>query len=641
MNIEMQCCGLILLLVVFFFYHRQKKIYLTTEKAFVRIFLVITIGLTLDILSLAALKYMDRLPELLVDLTCKAYLATLILTALNGIFYVTADIYDNSPGYRKRTFIYCTLAVIGILLVLFTPIYKNVENPDTLYTDGPSVLITYAFCMLFFVVMLVLVIREKHQMNPKRREAVIAWLLLWVAASMIQFLNNNRILLVGYSGAIAVMIIYLKLENPETNLDRQTGLFNQNALIQYINQLFSMKMDFSLLVVCLPSSLVRSNPEADRRVRIEIVRYISSLPNCLVFKGTENEILLLLQDTDQLEQLAEQLEERFNSGWGHNQEIQIRPDWMMIPHGSVMNRAEDILFCLQYARQNSIEFAESGSVILDQDFASRMYEEWLVEHLLDDAIKNDWIDVYYQPIYSIREKRFVSAEALSRIIDGEGTVYTPDVFIPIAEKNGMILKFGELVFKKVCQFISNHHPENRGIHYIEVNLSVVQCSYEHLADSFIEIMEWYHIDPSMINLEITESGSVGTRKTLLDNMQKLIDYGVRFSLDDFGTGHSNLNYIVDMPVDIVKFDRSMIVSYFDNGKAKYVMDAAMHMIHGMDLQIVSEGIETKEQLDTMEDLGISYIQGYYFSRPISSDAFLSFLDKNYAEIPEELENGIG
>ena len=198
------------------------------------------------------------------------------------------------------------------------------------------------------------------------------------------------------------MIIYLKLENPETNLDRQTGLFNQNALIQYINQLFSMKMDFSLLVVCLPSSLVRSNPEADRRVRIEIVRYISSLPNCLVFKGTENEILLLLQDTDQLEQLAEQLEERFNSGWGHNQEIQIRPDWMMIPHGSVMNRAEDILFCLQYARQNSIEFAESGSVILDQDFASRMYEEWLVEQLLDDAIKNDWIDVYYQPIYSIR-----------------------------------------------------------------------------------------------------------------------------------------------------------------------------------------------------------------------------------------------
>jgi EAL domain-containing protein (putative c-di-GMP-specific phosphodiesterase class I) len=83
-----------------------------------------------------------------------------------------------------------------------------------------------------------------------------------------------------------------------------------------------------------------------------------------------------------------------------------------------------------------------------------------------------------------------------------------------------------------------------------------------------------------------------------------------------------------MPVDIVKFDRSMIVSYFENGKARYVMDAAMHMIHDMQLHIVSEGIETKEQLDTMEELEISYIQGYYFSKPIPTEAFLSFLKKN-------------
>lgn len=636
MNIEMQCCGLILLLVVFFFYHRQKKIYLTTEKAFVRIFFVITIGLTLDILSLVALRYMDYLPELLVNLTCKAYLVTLILTALYGILYVVADIYNNSSGYRSRTIIYCTLATVGILLVFLTPINKHIETPEAMYTDGPSVLITYAFCMLFFTVMLVLVIRERHQMNPKRREAVIAWLVLWMLAAVIQFINNNHILLVGYSGAIAVMVIYLKLENPEINLDRQTGLFNQDALIQYINQLFNTGTDFSLLIISLPSALVHSNPEEDRKVWIEIVRYISSLPDCQVFRGVENDIFLLFSNVEEAEQTAVQLEERFDDGWGHNQEIQVQPSWIRIPSGQVVKKAEDIPFFLQYAKQNSIEYAESGSVTLDRDFAEQMYEERLVEQLLDDAIKNDWIDVYYQPIYSVHERQFVSAEALSRIINEDGTIITPNVFIDIAEKNGMILKLGELVFKKVCQFIANNHPEEHGIHYIEVNLSVVQCSYEHLADSFIEIMEWYHINPSMINLEITESGSLNARKILLDNMNKLIEYGVSFSLDDFGTGHSNLNYIVDMPVNIVKFDRSMIVSYFDNGKAKYVMDAAMHMIHGMDLQIVSEGIETKEQLDTMESLGISYIQGYYFSKPISSEKFLAFLYENHEDVSEKI-----
>ena len=111
-------------------------------------------------------------------------------------------------------------------------------------------------------------------------------------------------------------------------------------------------------------------------------------------------------------------------------------------------------------------------------------------------------------------------------------------------------------------------------------------------------------------------------------MKELRDFGVSFSLDDFGTGRSNLNYIVDMPVDIVKFDKDMIQSYFRSDKAKYVMDAAMHMIQGLQLHIVSEGIETEEQYATMEKLGITYIQGYYFSKPLPETEFLEFVKKN-------------
>ena len=105
----------------------------------------------------------------------------------------------------------------------------------------------------------------------------------------------------------------------------------------------------------------------------------------------------------------------------------------------------------------------------------------------------------------------------------------------------------------------------------------------------------------------------------------LKNYGVSFSLDDFGTGQSNLNYIVAMPVDIVKFDRGMTLSYFENAKAKYVMDAAMMMIKGMNLAIVSEGIENKEQLSILEALGIQYIQGYYFSKPLPERKFIELI----------------
>ena len=212
-----------------------------------------------------------------------------------------------------------------------------------------------------------------------------------------------------------------------------------------------------------------------------------------------------------------------------------------------------------------------------------------------------------------------------RIRKEDGTLLMPGEFIEVAEKRGSILQLGAEVFEGVCTFIEEHNMENMGLHYIEVNLSAIQCGYKNLAQDLIDTMKRHHVDPHYINLEITESASIGSEKTFLDNLYSLKRYGVSFSLDDFGTGQSNLNYIVAMPVDIVKFDRGMTLSYFQNAKAKYVMDAAMMMIKGMNLEIVSEGIENEEQLKIMEALGIQYIQGYYFSKPLPKDKFVEFV----------------
>lgn len=276
-------------------------------------------------------------------------------------------------------------------------------------------------------------------------------------------------------------------------------------------------------------------------------------------------------------------------------------------------------------RQNGKEFSENPFLYVDKEKVEQMYRKKQTEQLIFNAMEKDWVEVYYQPIYSTKERRFTSAEALVRIRDEQGNIVSPGIFIDIAEQNGMILRLGEMVFEKVCRFVKEHNIRQYGLQYIEINLSVVQCSYEQLAEDYINIMEKYNIPSELINLEITESASMEAKRILLNNMRSLMDYGVRFSLDDFGTGQSNLNYIVDMPVDIVKFDRDMTNAYFENGKAKYVMDAAMHMVQGMNLEIVSEGIETREQYETMEELGISYIQGYYFSKPLSERQFLQFI----------------
>ncbi len=632
MNIKMQCCGLIMLAVIMFIYTRQKKINLNTEKAFMRLMIVVAIGLTLDICSIFALNYHAVLPVIVVDLFCKSYVSSLVLVALSGLLYILVDIHNLGSKFRAQARVFSIITLVAILLIFVLPIKKEVSDLSRVYTYGPSVWVTYVTCFVYIAILIFLMIQQRKKMNPKRRSAVMIWAVLWLGSAVVQFIDN-RILLVGFAGAVGVMVIYLILENPDTNCDRDTGLFNETAFMQYIKQMYSKNEEFSMIALVFPQIYeLRSSEDYVRGFKINVIDYISSLPEVYAFQCAEDELVLVLKSDADIDTIEAMLRSRFVFGWGKSQDAVLKPSYILMPSSSIIHQAEDLLPAMRYARQKHNEFSDNDRLELNEDIVNCMYEEQQIEHLIADALKNDWVEVYYQPIYSTKDKKFTSAEALCRIFTEEGTMIPPNDFIGIAEDNGMILKLGECVFEKVCQFLQTGEPQRLGMDYIEVNLSVVQCSHEMLPQRFIEIMEEYEVDPAHINLEITETGSIATGKIMMENMRKLIDYGVQFSLDDFGTGHSNLNYIVDMPVNIVKFDRSMTASYFKNGKAKYVMDAAMHMIHGMELQIVSEGIETKEQLQTMEDLYISYIQGYYFSKPLPKDDFLEFIKKQQGNV---------
>lgn len=628
MHIQIQCCGIVLMMVVLFFYLRQKRISMNTEKAFLHAFCLNLFCIVLDVFSVVVIYQRDRLPGWFVDFICKSYLITLVGVAFCSLLYICVDIYVSKAEYRKAVRRYQLITLADAVLVYILPIYYQFDEDGTtfLVTYGPSNLVAFWVAIGFLVVNFFLMKKEKNRINPRRREAVLTWMVIWVCAAMLQYCYDGMLVL-GYACSIGMVVLYLKLENPETNLDRQSGLFNHSALVQYIRQLYSENRDFAVLAVTFKRSF-QKNMAAGQTIKMEIVEYLLGLSDTFVFKNAEDEIILVFKDSAKAEKGLQALSARFEEGWGQNGRIRIRPSWIYIPDARILSNVEDILYLIRDIRQNSKEFSENPFFQVDKKRADEMYKKKRTEQMILEAMEKDWVEVYYQPIYSTKEQRFTSAEALVRIRDAEGEIVPPGVFIDVAEQNGMILKLGEMVFEKVCRFVKEHNIKQYGLHYIEINLSVVQCSYEQLAEDYIRIMEEYQIPSDFINLEITESASMDAKRILLGNMKSLMDYGVKFSLDDFGTGQSNLNYIVDMPVDIVKFDKDMINAYFENGKAKYVMDAAMHMVHGMDLEIVSEGIETKEQYETMEELGISYIQGYYFSKPLCEQQFLDFISQS-------------
>lgn len=630
MHIQIQCCGIVLMMVLLFFYLRQKRIRLNTEKAFMRAFCLNLFCIILDVFSVIVIYQREWIPGWFVDFICKSYLVTLVGVALCSLLYICVDIYVGKEEYQKAVRRYEIITVVDAVLVYVLPIYYQFDEDGTtfLVTYGPSNLVAFWVAIAFLVVNFFLIKKERSKINPRRREAVLTWMVIWVCAAMLQYFYDGMLVL-GYACSIGMVVLYLKLENPETNLDRQSGMFNHGALVQYIRQLYSEERNFSVLAVIFDNALQkRMRPGQMQEVRMEMTEFFLGLPDVFVFKNAEDEILMVFENTDKAKAGMQSLSARFDEGWGNGRNCHIRPYWVHIPDAHVFKGVEDMLYLIRDIRQNSKDFSENPYIYVDKDKAEEMYYKKQTEQLILEAMEKDRIEVYYQPIYSTKERCFTSAEALVRIRDEEGEIVPPGIFIDVAEQNGMILRLGEMVFEKVCRFVKEHDIKQYGLHYIEINLSVVQCSYEQLAEDYIKIMEKYNIPSSFINLEITESASMEAKRILLNNMKSLMDYGVKFSLDDFGTGQSNLNYIVDMPVDIVKFDRDMTNAYFENGKAKYVMDAAMHMVHGMDLEIVSEGIETKEQYEVMEELGISYIQGYYFSKPLPEQQFLEFIAGN-------------
>lgn len=623
----MQLCGLIILVLLVYFYKRHDTVGLVTEKLFWRALCVNIVCLILDILSVFLIVNMEKFPAMLVRAECKMYLVSLVTVGYMAFAYASADAYKLSDSRRFIRLFGLVLLADGMIIFL-APVYIFHEG-NIVYTYGPACIATYIGALMFILVTLLRVIRGDQITNPKRRKAMRTWMFMWILAALIQFFNS-RFLLVGFASAMGMVILFFELENPESNLDRETGFFNARIFGEFLKQRYTQKVDKCGLLVSLENAYAKDlQPEYVKEVKYEVTAFLRRIPETKIFKTDEMEYTFVFDNKEAMDRAYSMLNARFQKEWleGRNNldPIIIQPYYVLAPSGEVAKSAEEMLGLLKYFRAHIMDNPENRVVTVDESgVAKKRAKEEMLKIILA-AMAEDRVEVFFQPIYSTNEKKFVSAEALVRIRREDGSIIPPGLFIPVAEKTGLIEKLGERIFEKTCQFIRDNELAQYGVEYIEVNLSVVQCENRALAKMYIDIMDRYGIDPAFINLEITESASIIMRRTLLDNMKVLIDYGVTFSLDDFGNGESNLNYIVDMPVHIIKFDKDMTQAYFASEKAKYVLQAATDMIQGLALKVVAEGVETAEQLKTFERLGIDYIQGYYFSKPLEANKYIDFL----------------
>lgn len=148
---------------------------------------------------------------------------------------------------------------------------------------------------------------------------------------------------------------------------------------------------------------------------------------------------------------------------------------------------------------------------------------------------------------------------------------------------------------------------------------------QNMASRILELIKRYELEPGQINLEITETAAMNSPEIVGVNMINLVDYGVNFSLDDYGSGYSNINYLVELPFNLIKVDKNIVWSSFENERAGIALESSISMIRKLDYKIVVEGVETREQADKLTEMGCEYLQGYYFSKPLPEHEFLMYV----------------
>lgn len=242
----------------------------------------------------------------------------------------------------------------------------------------------------------------------------------------------------------------------------------------------------------------------------------------------------------------------------------------------------------------------------------------VTESEIMEAINKEQFVLYYQPVLSISGE-LIGFEALIRWEHPVAGVISPDRFIPLAERTGLIKDIGEFVLKTACAQQVEWKRTGIGHYKISINISVNQFKDEKLVEKIKRTIEETCVDPEDLMLELTESSIIENVEDAVIKLKQLRDLGITISVDDFGTGYSSLGYLIDLPINIIKIDRSFVKKLEENRKSAAIVQAISNMAKALDIQVVAEGIETERQFEIVKKLQCDMVQGFYFDRPLAPE----------------------
>lgn len=421
---------------------------------------------------------------------------------------------------------------------------------------------------------------------------------------------------------LAILVIYLSIQNPDLYITDRGPAFNTRAFTEWLEDPLHRKNRRILGFVIRNYNDERSmygGAQMDQGLALMIHWLVKQFPDLLLFYLRGGNFCVAGVEEADWEGIRRKILERFRSPW-QAEGTDLYLDVTYVEIGLSGNEAppDRIVNMLIYALDEAGDSTDIEQTLMPEEMLKEFDRHIGIKRCLDQALDRNAAEVFLQPIVDSSTGQVIAAEALARIRDDQGELIPPGLFIPIAEKNGYINLLGEQVLRKVCAFIRDRNLQASGLRWINVNLSPIQCMHSRLPALFSGILQEYGVPAPMIHLEITEESIVNYAKQERQ-IEELLRCGFQISLDDYGSGFSNLHQVKKYAFSNIKLDMSIVWDYARDRDA--LLPALVKAFRQMGFSVTAEGIETPEMAEAMTEIGCNYLQGYYYSKPVPMDEF--------------------
>lgn len=412
--------------------------------------------------------------------------------------------------------------------------------------------------------------------------------------------------------------------------DELTGLYTEQAFLHYVKQIMSFKPNKKIQVIVakirdfkLVNSIYGSK-RADEYLCYLASAYSERLKDGLIARKGSTSFVCLFYGDEELrhQELVDTVNRIAANAPIHGVKVKygIYED---VDHNLPISTVCDYA---SLAIETIMDSYDCDVAYYTDEVALKRIHDQLIENSFETAISNQEFTVYYQPKIDIRTEKVVAAEALVRWNRADGTMISPGRFVPIYEKDGQIEKLDEYVFRKVCQFQKRIAKEQKTPLSISVNLSRSSILRDGVAERYIDIVRENGIPFSCVPLELTESAAIyGDR--IRKTAGQLVDAGFELHMDDFGSGYSSMISLNQLPFSTLKIDKSLI-DHVCEEKGKTLVEQVIMLAKLLNMKVVAEGVETKDQIEVLKQLKCDEIQGFYYAKPMPEDAFLAYVQKN-------------